>query len=273
MKTPIPTFFSRSTFGVTIALLAGIVPASHGLAQTPASFAATINGEPQPQERAQLLLQEQLARGVANTPQLQSVLRETLINHALMAQAAVKAGLDQQPQVRARLDLARQNALSLAWQQQVLQSVRPSDADIRAEYQRQIQALGTQEVRLRNVLVADEKQAIDIHSKIKGGTPFSEMVTQFSTDAATRDAGGMTNWVSVGILSPGVLKALQGLEIGQLAAAPVETAAGWQVLSLEARRPFVAPHLDQVRPQVVQALAKAALQAQLKALRESAKVE
>jgi peptidyl-prolyl cis-trans isomerase C len=255
------------------ALLAGLSPVSASLAQSPAVFAVSVNGEALPAERGQLLLQEQIARGTADTPQLRSALRETLINQTVMAQAAVKAGLDQQPQVRARLDLARQNALAQAWQQQVLQGVQPSDAAIQAEYERQVQALGTQEVRLRHVLVADEKQAKEVHAQLKGGAAFAQVVTRFSSDASTRESGGLTDWVPLGRLSPAVAKALQGLEKGQLAAAPVETAAGWQVLRLEEQRPFTAPAIAQVRPQLIQALARQTLQAQLKTLRESAKVE
>jgi peptidyl-prolyl cis-trans isomerase C len=273
MQTSLPVFFSRSMLTLAAGLLAGLVPVSHSLAQPATVFAVRVNGEAQPAERGQLLLQEQIARGAVNTPQLQSVLRETLINQAVMAQAAVKAGLDQQPQVRARLDLARQNALAQAWQQQVLQGFQPSDADMQAEYQRQVQALGTQEVRLRHVLVADEKLAQQVQAELKGGAPFAQVVTRFSSDAATRESGGLTDWVPLGRLAPAVAKALQGLEKGQLAAAPVETAAGWQVLRLEEQRPFTAPAMAQVKPQLNQALAKQALQAQLKTLRDSAKVE
>jgi len=270
---PVSFSFSRPVLTLAAALLAGLAPASPSLAQSPAAFVVSVNGEAQPAERGQLLLQEQLARGAANTPQLQSVLREALINQAVMAQAAVKAGLDQQPPVRARLDLVRQNALAQAWQQQVLQGVKPSDADMTAEYQRQVQALGTQEVRLRHVLVADEKQAQEVHAQLKGGAPFAQVVTRFSSDAGTRESGGLTDWVPLGRLAPAVAKVVQGLEKGQLAAAPVETAAGWQVLLLEDQRPFTAPAMDKVKPQLTQALAKKTLQAQLKTLRESAKVE
>jgi peptidyl-prolyl cis-trans isomerase C len=258
---------------LSAALLAGLTTASPGLAQSPAAFAVSVNGEAQPPEPGQLLLQEQIARGAVNTPQLQSVLHETLINQTLMAQAAVKAGLDQQPQVRARLDLARQNALAQAWQQQVLQGVQHSDAAIQAEYQRQVQALGTQEIRLRHVLVADEKQAKEVHAQLRGGAPFAQVVTQFSSDANTRESGGLTGWMPLGRLSLAVVKALQGLEKGQLAAAPVETSAGWQVLRLEEQRPFTAPAMAQVKPQLIQALARQTLQARIKTLRESATVE
>lgn len=273
MQTPSTASFPRSTLAWSAALLAGLALAGPGLAQSPAAFAAKVNGEAQPPERGQLLLQDQVGRGAANTPQLQSGLREALINQAVMAQEAVKAGLDQQPQVRARLDLARQNALAQAWQQQELQGIQPTEAAIEAEYQRQVQALGTHEVRLRHVLVADPQQAGEVHAQLKGGAPFVQVVAQFSSDASTRATGGLTEWVPLGRLAPAVASALQGLEPGQLAAAPVATGAGWQVLRLEQQRPFTAPALAQVRPQLIQALARQTLQARIQALREKAKVE
>jgi peptidyl-prolyl cis-trans isomerase C len=273
MRTSVPVSFSRCTLTLAAALLAGLAFASPSLAQTSTAFAVSVNGEAQPAERGQLLLQEQIARGAANTPQLQSMLRETLINQAVMAQAAVKAGLDQQPQVRVRLDLARQNALAQAWQQQVLQGVQPSDAEMKAEYERQVQALGNREVRLRHVLVADEKVAQQVYAQIKGGAPFAQVVTRFSTDANTRKTGGLADWIPVGRLTPALGQVVQGLEKGQLAAAPVQTAAGWQVLRLEDQRPYAAPAMDQVKAQLSQALAEQTLQTQLKNLRDSAKVE
>ena len=271
MKThSLPTFKPRWIRELAVALLAGMVPLSHSLAQ-PAAF--SVNGEAQPAERSQLLLQAQLVRGAADTPQLQAQVRETLISQALMAQEALKAGLDKQPMVRARVDVARQNALAQAWQQQILQGAQFSDAELQAEYQRQVQALGPQEVRLRNVLVADEKTAQQVQDKLKGGAPFEQVVTEFSRDGGTRQRGGLTDWLSEGVLHPGVGKALQGLKEGQLAAAPVSTPNGWQVVRLEGRRAFTPPSIDSVNPQLRRALEQRLLQARLKALRDAAKVE
>lgn len=271
---------SRSMTTLVAALLVGLVPISQCLAQSappPAAgvspFAVTVNGEAQPAERGEMLLLEQLARGAADTPQLQSVLRESLINQALMAQEAVKVGLDKQLGVRMRLDLARQSALAQAWQQQVLQGIQVSDADVQAEYQRQVQELGTHEVRLRHVLVADEKLAQQVQEKLKGGAKFEQVANEFSRDTGTRELGGLSDWVHEGRLAPAIAKAVQGLKNGQLVFAPVETASGWQVVRLEERRPFTLPLMDKVKFQLRQTLAQRVLQARLKALRELAKVE
>lgn len=98
----------------------------------------TVNGESQPLARAEVLLREQIARGAPNSPQLQAGVREVLITQALMAQAAVKEGLDKLPLVQAQIELARQSVLMQAWQQQVAQAREVSDDELRQEYERQV---------------------------------------------------------------------------------------------------------------------------------------
>jgi peptidyl-prolyl cis-trans isomerase C len=58
-----------------------------------------------------------------------------------------------------------------------------------------------------------------------------------------------------------------------LVPAPVRTSSGWHVLQVEEVRPYVAPPLSQVRPQVRQAIAQRVLQQRLEALRRAAKVD
>lgn len=240
---------------------------------SPPSLAVKINGQVSPVERGDLLLRDQLARGAADTPQLRTAIRETLINQTLMAQEAVKQSLDQLPLVKARAELAQQNTLAQAWQQKAMQDAVVSDADIQAEYQVQVKALGTQEYRLRHVLVADEKTAQQVLAKAKSGTKFESLAAESSRDPGTRDKGGLSDWVAEGRLSPAILQAVQGLKNGQLAAQAVQTPAGWQVLRLEERRALTPPTLEAVTPQLKLAVAQKQVQAKLAALRASAKVE
>lgn len=266
----------RLAFGLVSGLVAVAPWAAQ--AQTPApkpgaALALVVNGEAQPARHGELLLSEQMARGASDSPALRAQVRETLINQALMAQAALKAKLDSQPDVRARLALARQSALAQAWQQQALQDVRITDADLEAEYQRQVQALGSEEVRLRHVLVTDEQQARQVLAQLAGGATLDALAAEVSRDNSTRERGGLSDWVSVGSLAPGVAQAVQALSLGELAPMPIETPSGWQVLKLEARRPLSPPPLDAVKAPLRRTLEQQALQARLQSLRASARVE
>ena len=242
-------------------------------ADAPVSFALKVNGQSISAERGELLLREQLARGAQDSPQLRNLVREMLINQVVMAQDAVKQSLDKQPAVKARLELAEQNNLAQAWQQKALEEAQVSDADIQAEYQAQVIALGTQEFRLRHVLLADEKQADQVLAKVKAGAKLEQLAKESSRDPVTRDNGGLSDWVAEGRLSPAIRQALEGLKAGQLARQPVQTPAGWQVLRLEDKRALTPPSLEAVKPQVRQVLAQRHAQARLAALRGSAKVE
>lgn len=239
----------------------------------PVSLTMKINGQASPAERGELLLREQLARGVADTPQLRNAIRETLINQTIMAQEALKQSLDKQALVKARMELAQQLTLSQAWQQKAMMEAQVSDADLKAEYQAQVKALGTQEFQLRHVLVADEKTAQQVLEKIKGGAKFETVALESSRDPGTRDKGGLSDWVAEARLSPAILQAVQGLKNGQLAAQPVQTPAGWQVIKLEDKRALTPPTLEFVTPQLKTALAQKQVQAKLAALRAAAKVE
>lgn len=263
---------SASLMGIFVPALAQQALPSVTVASPP-SLALKINGQVSPVERGDLLLRDQLARGAADTPQLRTAIRETLINQTLMAQEAVKQSLDQLPLVKARAELAQQNTLAQAWQQKAMQDAVVSDVDIQAEYQVQVKALGTQEYRLRHVLVADEKTAQQVLAKAKSGSKFESLAAESSRDPGTRDKGGLSDWVAEGRLSPAILQAVQGLKNGQLAAQAVQTPAGWQVLRLEEKRALTPPTLEAVTPQLKLAVAQKQVQAKLAALRASAKVE
>lgn len=239
----------------------------------PTASAATVNGEALPAQHAEWLLNDHLARGAADTAALRARVRDSLINQALMAQAAAKEGLDRQPEGRDRLALARQQALAQAWQQQVLRGVQITDADLLAEYQRQLQALGTEELQLRHVLLADEQQARQVHAQIAAGAAFERVAAQVSRDNSTRERGGLSDWVPVGSLAPGIAQAVKGLPLGALAPLPIATPSGWQVVRLEAQRPLVVPPMASVLGQLRSTLEQRALQARLAALRDAARVE
>lgn len=251
----------------------GVPTAPAAAEAAPVSLAVKVNGQTLSTERGELLLREQLARGVPDSPQLRNVIRETLINQAVMAQDAQKQALDKLPLVKARLELVEQNTLAQAWQQKTMDDAQIADADIQTEYQTQVKALGTQEFRLRHVLLADEKQAQQVLAKIKGGAKFDQIAQESSRDPGTREKGGLSDWVAEGRLAPAIRQAVDGLKAAQLAAKPVQTPAGWQVLRLEEKRALTPPTLEAVKPQLRQALAQRQAQAKLAALRSSAKVE
>jgi parvulin-like peptidyl-prolyl isomerase len=119
----------------------------------------------------------------------------------------------------------------------------------------------------------DEKTAQQVLDKIKRGAKFDAVALESSRDPNTRDKGGLSEWVAEGQLTPAILQAVQSLKTGQMAPQAVQTPVGWQVLRLEDKRAVKAPSLESVTPRLKMAIAQKKVQAQLAALRASAKVE
>lgn len=264
------TFYARTAFWLAFALT---LSPGHAQTQEAAATFVTVNGEAQSTRVAEVLLREQLARGAANSPELQAAVKDSLIRQTLMAQEASKEGLDRQPVVQAQIALTRQSILAQAWQQKFLQEVRLQEEDIKAEYERQIRLLGLREYRIRHILVQEEATAKLLLEKVSSGTSIADMAAEYSRDQATRSQGGLTEWTSQGLLLPTIGTAVEGLQPGQWVPVPVASPAGWHVVQLDQSRPYVAPDIEKVRPQLVQALRQQRLQEKLSSMVSSAKIE
>ena len=233
----------------------------------------TINGEAQSNARAEVLLREHLSRGTPDSAELRQGVREQLINQAVMAQQARKAGLDKEPLVQAQLDLARQAILAQIWQQKTLSETVVKDEELKAEYERQVARLGNQEYQLRHLLVAEEATAKLLIDKIQAGAKLADLANEYSRDPATQTRGGLTDWNVPANLQPGVAEVLPKLEKGKVWAQPVRSAGGWHVLQLEDKRAFTAPTLDASKPQLMQISARQSLESRVQALKAQAKVQ
>lgn len=281
-----PTRHSLATLKMTLACLA--VVSTHAMAQTgPAKDAkaakevaatlaqsfVTVNGEVQPNARAEVLMREQLSRGTPDSPELRQGVREQLITQAVMAQQARKAGFDKEPLVQAQMDLARQAILAQIWQQKVLSEVVVKDEDVRAEYKRQVARLGTQEYQVRHLLVAEEATAKLLIDKIQAGTKLADLANEYSRDPATQSRGGLTDWNVPANLQPAVAEVLPKLEKSKVWPQPVRSAGGWHVLQLEDKRAFTAPTLEASKPQLMQIVARQTLESRVQALKAQAKVQ
>ncbi len=233
----------------------------------------TVNGEIQPVVRAEILFRDQLAQGAIPGAQLRADIRERMVNQALMAQAASKAGLEKLPFVQARIDLGRQDVLARTWQEQLLRGKQFSDEEMKDEYKRQVALLGGQELQIRHLFVHSEDIAKLLLDKVRSGTKLADLAAEYSQDAATREKGGVVDWSPEGKIAPELLLALRKTKKGSLVTSPVQTKAGWHVVQFENERPFTPPSMDAVKPQLLQSLAQQYLKKALAALRSGARIE
>ena len=233
----------------------------------------TVNGEAQSNARAEVILREQLGRGVPDSMELRKGVREQLVNQAMMAQEARRNGLDKETLVQAQIELAQQNILAQAWQQKILSETVIKDDELRAEYAQQIARMGQQEYLLRHLLVAEEATAKLLIEKLQTGTKMAELAAEYSRDNSTKYRGGLTEWTTITNLLPPVAEVVAKLSKGRLESLPVHSEAGWHVLLLEDKRAFTPPTLETIKPQLGQIIAARALEARAQVLKSQAKVQ
>lgn len=233
----------------------------------------TVNGTIQPTALAEVLLRDQIARGVQDSQQLRDGVRDILIKQALMEQEAHKAGLDKEVLVQAQIDLARQNVLAQAWQQKVLSEHKINDDDLKAEYDRQIARLGDKEYLIRQLLVAEESTAKLLIEKLQSGAKIADLAKEYSIDPGTKNNGGLTDWTAQGNLLPPLADAIKTLPKGKVAAHAVKTDDGWHVVQLEDVRPYKAPSMQDLKPQLTLIVSRRYLDTQIKTLQDKALVK
>lgn len=233
----------------------------------------TVNGVAQPSARAEILLREQIARGAQDNQQLRDGVRDVLVNQALMEQEARKVGLDKDVLVRAQMDIARQNILAQAWQQKILGDITIKNEDLKAEYDRQVARLGDKEYLIRHLVVADESTAKLLIEKLQAGGKMADLAKEYSRDQGTKEKGGLNDWIPQGNLLPALAKVIKTLSKGNVALQPIKTDANWHVVQLEDSRPYKAPTLEELKPQLNQIIARRELEERVKALRDKAKIQ
>ena len=232
----------------------------------------TVNGTKQSNALAEILLREQMTRGAPDSKELRTGVQNTLVNLALMEQQARSIGLDKEPLVQAQVELLRQNTLAQAWQQKVLSETSISEAELATEYASQVARLGDKEILLRHLLVSEESTAKLLLEKLQAGSKMADLAKEYSKDTSTRERGGLADWALPVNVAPMLAEAVSKLNKGSFTPQPVRSALGWHILQLEDTRAFTAPTLNDLKPQLNQIIARRAVDARLKALREKAKI-
>lgn len=268
---PNPNFMTMACMALSMSACAAQTNID-GMSET-AKTLVTVNDVAQSAQLADLLVRDQLTKGAVDGPLLRDNIRQILINQALLVEQAKKDGIDKLPMIQAQIELAKRNILAQAWQQKQLSEIVLTEAELKAEYDRQLASLGDKDYLIRHLLVKEEASANLLLKKMEAGASIESLAHEFSIDPASRQQGGLTDWTNISNLLPPIALAVGNLQKGQYANKPIESPLGWHILQLEDVRPFKTFTFEQSKPQLQITLARRALQDRVKSLREKAKVE
>jgi len=234
---------------------------------------ATVNGEAIGHD-----FFEFYAKGVAGKPaseltaEQRSQILDNLIRARLVAQQAEKDGLTKQNDTASMVELARLNVLEQAVSEKYLKDKKPTEAELRAEYETQVAALPRLEYHARHILVATEQFAEKLIAQLDKGGKFEELARRESMDSS-KEGGGDLGWFTPDRMVKPFSEAVMALKPGQFTHTPVKTQFGWHVIKLEDTREVAAPPYDQVRQRLEQMVQSKKFKAYTDDLLKNAKVE
>ena len=258
---------------VKLAWLAAGIACSAVIASTALAQSIKVNGKEIPQSRVDAAVKARVAQGQPDTPQLRSGIKEAVINQEVIAQEAMKRGLDKNREVAAQLEIIKQEVLVNAFYQDYLRRNPLSDDTLRKEYERIRGQLGTKEYKPRHVLVDKEDEAKDVIARIKKGANFEKLAAEKSKDPGSKTNGGALDWsVPTNYVKP-FGDALVKLRKGQTTDAPVKSEFGWHVIRLDDERELKVPPFEEVKPNLQRGMQQQQVQKAVAELRAKAKIE
>lgn len=217
---------------------------------------ATVNGQSISQKQLDQFVTLLISQGAKDSPELREQVKQEMVGRLVAVQAAEKAGIDKQADIKQEMELARQGILVRALMADHLKKNPVTDAKIQAEYdQIKKEQSGKQEYKLRHILVKEQKAAEDLTAQIKGKkVTFEAAAKKDSMDPGSGKNGGELGWAPTSNYVPEFAQAVEGLKKGEMTTKPVQTQFGWHIIQVEDTRAVKFPDLKDVKPQIEEML-------------------
>lgn len=259
--------------------LAGMLALSACKAQDGAANIAVVNGVPIPQARLDYVVKSQVQQGQKDDENMRKQIKEALITREILAQEAVKKGLDKDPHLQTQVEMAKQEFLIRAYFDDFVKTSGVTEDEIKAEYERvKTQQTGggeRKEYRARHILIKNEKQARAALAQINQakGKNFAQVAKTKSEDQGSKAEGGLLDWSDGSNFVKEFSEAMVKLDKGQYTKQLVKSQYGYHIIKLEDVREIQFPPLDQVKERIEQQLLAQKRDKAIEALRTAAKVE
>ena len=257
-----------NTIWLAAALLCSAAVAAEAEAQ-----GVKVNGKEIPASRIETALKLRMAQGQPDSPEMRNSIKEQLVNQEIIAQEAIKKGLDKQGEVAAQIDLTRLEILAAAYMRDYLRSNPVNDEAMKKEYERLKPQQPAKEYKAHHILVDKEDEAKGLIAQIKKGSSFEKLAAEKSKDQGSKVKGGELDWLPAERYVKPFADALTKLKKGQLTDAPVQSTFGWHVIRLDDERATKIPSFEEAKPQLQQMMQNQMVQKALADLRAKAKIE
>jgi peptidyl-prolyl cis-trans isomerase C len=257
-----------------LAALAACQPKSTSGVVDNSAPVATVNGAPITHDFYEFYVKG-ITQGKSSadlTAQQRSQALDNLIRGRLAAEEATKEGLDKSGDAAYALELTRLQVLNQALEEHYLKDRKPTDQEVRAEYENEIASLPKTEYHARHILVATEPFATQIIARLDKGEKFDALAKEASMDSS-KNNGGDLGWFTPNRMVPEFSGAVVALKPGEYTKKPIQTQYGWHVIQLLETRDVSPPTFEQVRQRLEQVVAQKKFRQYTDELEHNAKVE
>jgi peptidyl-prolyl cis-trans isomerase C len=221
---------------------------------------------------------EEVARGLPEQfrqmplQALYGILLDRVIDFRLLANAAERLEVADDPAVEAALARARADVLRDALVQQKIREETTADK-LRERYEglKQSEDFAQEEVHARHILTESEEEAKAVIEELQGGADFAALAEERSVGPSAQ-GGGDLGFFRREQMVPEFAEAAFALEPGEITTEPVQTQFGWHVIKVLDRR-TAEPTFAESEPQLRQELARDIVTALVADLREDAEIE
>jgi peptidyl-prolyl cis-trans isomerase C len=239
-------------------------------------FVATVNGTPITKGLLDLNLKGAIAQGQKDSPELHKALTEELINRELIAQEAIKEGLEKSIDLPDQITQLKQNLLLQAYLENHFKKEPITDSKLREEYDKQKKLMGDNstaiQYKVSQIILPTESEALGVIARLQKGDSFSKLAKETSIDNSSKEQGGQIGWILPQQILRPIADFMVNLNKGAVNNSPIPIQGGWVVIKVEDKRTMKVPTFEESKNQIRQALVQQYLQETVKRLRETAKV-
>ena len=205
-------------------------------------------------------------------PVLYRQLLNRLVDRKLGARVAERQGLQDDAEVKRRLDYYREQVLQERYLVLGVERVLTEER-LRQAYERMVAGRATdQEVRARHILVETEAEAKAVIAELAAGADFVETAKARSTGPSAAE-GGDLGYFARDSMVEAFAEAAFALATREITQAPVKTQFGWHVIRLEDRRTTAPPSFEDSVDELRRTEAQLVIDELTAALREDAEIE
>jgi len=236
--------------------------------ELPEGVLASVNGRPIPSLSVENVAQQITASGQEADPER---ILDELINLEVLTQAAEALDLDKLPEISAALQLQYTQTMANAYLASKGAEMSFSEAELKAEYAAQSEAVDRAEYRASHILLETEEMATEVLAKLAEGKNFDAAAKLYSTDPAG-DNGGDLGWFQSSTMVPEFSAAVETMAIGDVSQMPVKTEFGYHIIKLLDKRNAALPDFASVKAGLTNLAVRKALAMHVDELRSAAQI-